>query len=85
MTCLVNERVALDQAAVQAGFRRAGITYLVGDWTRGDPDITAYLRKNRRDGVPLYVFYPASGGPPVTLPQILTPGLVLSTIRQVSG
>jgi thiol:disulfide interchange protein len=80
VTCLLNERVALDQAAVQAGFRRAGVTYLVGDWTRGDPDITAYLRDNRRDGVPLYVFYPPGGGPPVTLPQILTPGLVLSTI-----
>ena len=62
-------------------FRRAGVAYLVGDWTRGDPDITAYLRDNRRDGVPLYVFYPPGGGQPVTLPQILTPGLVLSTIR----
>jgi DsbC/DsbD-like thiol-disulfide interchange protein/cytochrome c biogenesis protein CcdA len=85
VTCLVNERVALDQAAVQAGFRRAGVTYLVGDWTRGDPDITSYLRDNGRDGVPLYVFYPAGGGPPVTLPQLLTPGLVLSTIRGSSG
>jgi thiol:disulfide interchange protein DsbD len=85
VTCLLNERVALDQAAVQAGFRRAGVTYLVGDWTRGDPDITAYLRDNRRDGVPLYVFYPPGGGAPVTLPQILTPGLVLSTIDRSSG
>jgi thiol:disulfide interchange protein len=85
VTCLVNERVALDQAAVQAEFRRAGVTYLVGDWTRGDPDITSYLRDNGRDGVPLYVFYPAGGGPPVTLPQLLTPGLVLSTIRGSSG
>jgi thiol:disulfide interchange protein/DsbC/DsbD-like thiol-disulfide interchange protein len=85
MTCLLNERVALDQAAVQEGFRRAGVTYLVGDWTRGNPDITSYLRDNGRDGVPLYVFYPAGGGPPVTLPQILTPGLVLSTIHASSG
>jgi thiol:disulfide interchange protein len=85
VTCLLNERVALDQSAVQAGFRRAGVTYLVGDWTRGDPDITAYLRDNRRDGVPLYVFYPADGGAPVTLPQILTPRLVLNAIRASSG
>jgi thiol:disulfide interchange protein DsbD len=85
VTCLLNERVALNQAAVRAGFRRAGVAYLVGDWTRGDPDITAFLRVNRRDGVPLYVFYPPGGGPPVTLPQLLTPGLVLSTIRGSSG
>jgi thiol:disulfide interchange protein/DsbC/DsbD-like thiol-disulfide interchange protein len=85
VTCLVNERVALDQAAVQEGFRRAGVAYLVGDWTRGDPDITAYLRDNRREGVPLYVFYPPGGGTSVTLPQILTPALVLRTIQGPSG
>jgi thiol:disulfide interchange protein DsbD len=85
VTCLLNERVALDQAAVQAGFRREGVTYLVGDWTRGDPDITAYLKANGRDGVPLYVFYPPGGGAAVTLPQILTPGLVLSAIGASSG
>ena len=85
VTCLLNERVALDQASVQAGFRRAGVAYLVGDWTRGDPDITAYLRDNRRDGVPLYVFYPAGGGAPVTLPQLLTPGLVLNAIQGSAG
>jgi thiol:disulfide interchange protein DsbD len=85
VTCLLNERAALDQASVRAGFRRAGVTYLVGDWTRGDPDITAYLKRYGRDGVPLYVFYPADGGQAVTLPQILTPGLVLSTIGASAG
>jgi hypothetical protein len=35
--------------------------------------------------VPLYVFYPPRGGQPVTLPQILTPGLVLSTIGASAG
>jgi thiol:disulfide interchange protein/DsbC/DsbD-like thiol-disulfide interchange protein len=85
VTCLLNERVVLDQAAVRNEFRRAGIAYLVGDWTRGDPDITAYLKRYGRDGVPLYVFYPAGGGSPVTLPQILTPGLLLSTIGASAG
>jgi thiol:disulfide interchange protein/DsbC/DsbD-like thiol-disulfide interchange protein len=85
VTCLLNERAALEQTAVRDGFRRAGVTYLVGDWTRADPDITAYLKSNGRDGVPLYVFYPADGGQPVTLPQILTPGLVLSTIGASAG
>ncbi|MBW4022597.1 MAG: hypothetical protein HIU92_05555 [Proteobacteria bacterium] len=80
VTCLLNERVALDQAAVRQGFQREGVTFLVGDWTRANPDITAYLKDHGRDGVPLYVFYPPGGGPPKTLPQILTPGLVLNAI-----
>jgi thiol:disulfide interchange protein/DsbC/DsbD-like thiol-disulfide interchange protein len=85
VSCLVNERVALDRAAVRDSFRRQGITYLVGDWTRGDPEITAYLRAHRRDGVPLYIFYPAGGAPAVVLPQILTPRIVLDAIGQRTG
>lgn len=80
VTCLVNDRLALDRPSVQEGFREAGVTYLVGDWTRADPDITAYLKEHGRSGVPLYVYYPRGNGQPTILPQILTPGLVLTTI-----
>ena len=76
VTCLVNERLALAPAAVQARLA-AGITYLKGDWTRQDPEITAFLTEHGRDGVPLYVFYPAHG-PAVVLPQILTESAVLA-------
>ena len=51
-------------------FAEHHVTYLKGDWTRQDPQITAFLRENGRDGVPLYVYYP-SHGPPEVLPQIL--------------
>jgi thiol:disulfide interchange protein DsbD len=76
----VNERDALSTPAVQADFKRTGTRLLVGDWTSRDPAITAFLQQNQRDGVPLYVFYPAHGGP-VVLPQILTPGVVVGVVR----
>ena len=79
ITCLVNERVALSPAPVQAAMRRLGVTYLVGDWTRQDPAITAYLKQFGRTGVPLYVYYPAQGEPQV-LPQILTQAEILARI-----
>jgi thiol:disulfide interchange protein len=79
VTCLVNERIALDTAPVRAAFKANNVAYLKGDWTREDPAITAFLRAHGRDGVPLYVFYPA-GGEPRILPQILTPGIVLAAI-----
>jgi thiol:disulfide interchange protein len=85
VTCLVNERIALDRDDVRNGFRTQGVTYLVGDWTRADPDITAFLKAHNRDGVPLYLFYPPNGAAPVMLPQILTPGLVLNTIGAPAG
>ena len=81
VTCLVNERVAISTDAVQAAFATGGVTYLKGDWTRQDPAITAFLRQHGRDGVPLYVFFPASGEQPRVLPQILTEGEVLRQLR----
>jgi thiol:disulfide interchange protein DsbD len=65
---------------VRAAFARRGVVLLRGDWTRRDPAITAFLRAHGSDGVPLYVFYPAAGGAPVVLPQILTPGIVLRAV-----
>jgi thiol:disulfide interchange protein DsbD len=79
VTCLVNERSSLTAPKVQSAFATGHVHVLVGDWTQRDADITAFLQANHRDGVPLYVFYPAGGGP-VTLPQVLTPGLVISAI-----
>jgi thiol:disulfide interchange protein DsbD len=62
-------------------FETTGITYLKGDWTKRDAEITAVLTKFGRSGVPLYVFYPAGKNTkPIELPQVLTPDIVLSTI-----
>jgi thiol:disulfide interchange protein DsbD len=79
ITCLVNERVALSPATVRDAFARKNVAYLVGDWTRQDADITTFLHQFGRNGVPLYVFFPADG-PPEVLPQILTQAEVLSHI-----
>lgn len=81
VTCLVNERVAISTDSVRRAFAERGITYMVGDWTRQDAAITAFLRQYGRDGVPLYVFFPAKNGEPAVLPQILTEGEVLRAVR----
>jgi thiol:disulfide interchange protein len=83
ITCLVNERVALERANVISAFENANVAYLKGDWTYRDPAITQMLAKFGRNGVPLYVFYPAGEtSQPVVLPQILTPEIVLREIAQ---
>ena len=80
ISCQVNRRIALDPARVRAAFVARGVAYLLGDWTRQDPAITAYLRAHGRDGVPLYVFYPAGAAHGRVLPQLLTPGIVLRAL-----
>ncbi len=85
VTCLVNERVALSPEPVRQALAARGVAYLKGDWTRGDPDITAFLRGHARDGVPLYVLYPPSPAPPTVLPQILTAAEMLSQLSKLGG
>jgi len=80
VTCLVNERVALEPAAVKQAFASHQVAYLKGDWTNQDPAITQYLHDYGRDGVPLYVYYPAGNGAPVVLPQILSAGTVIGEL-----
>jgi thiol:disulfide interchange protein len=76
LTCKVNERLAIERDSTRAAFARAGVVVLKGDWTRRDPAITRYLGAMGAAGVPLYVWYPAGGGEPRQLPQILTPALL---------
>lgn len=83
VTCLVNEKVALDNARVSAVFRSERVAFLVADWTNRDPAVTALLAAHARPGVPLYLYYPP-GRDAVVLPQILTIGEVLAAVDNVS-
>ena len=83
ITCLVNERVALNTDSSKAALALYDVTYLKGDWTLRDAAITEYLRLYQRDGVPLYVVY-WPGQPPEVLPQILTPDTLASTLERLS-
>ena len=80
LTCLVNERNAFADPAVQEIFRHEGVVLMKGDWTNRDPAITHALAAFGRAGVPLYVLYNARPGStePIVLPQLLTAGVIRS-------
>ncbi len=84
ITCLVNERTALSADAVKAALAQKGVTYLKGDWTNQNAEITRVLERHGRSGVPLYLLY-GSGSEPVVLPQILTPGIVLEYLDRITA
>ncbi|MDE2561990.1 MAG: thioredoxin family protein [Sphingomonadales bacterium] len=73
LSCKVNESLAIERDATRDAFRKAGVVTLRGDWTRRDPEITKFLNQQGAAGVPLYLWYPAGGGAPQKLPQVLTP------------
>jgi thiol:disulfide interchange protein DsbD len=85
ITCLANERVTLSSATVKNRLHSSGVTYLKGDWTHRDEQITAYLAQFGRNGVPLYVLYPRGNGAPEVLPQILTPTIVDEALQRATA
>ncbi|GJE50138.1 Thiol:disulfide interchange protein DsbD [Methylobacterium tardum] len=82
ITCAVNEATSLNTKAVRAAMAERGVTYMKGDWTNQNPEITRLLEKYGRSGVPLYLLYAGTGEPQV-LPQILTEGTVLAALDAV--
>jgi thiol:disulfide interchange protein DsbD len=83
ITCLVNERVALETPAARKAFEQAGVVKLKGDWTNRDAEITAVLKELGRAGVPLYLFWAPGADRPKILPQVLTESLVLSELSSI--
>jgi thiol:disulfide interchange protein DsbD len=82
VTCQVNERTSLSSQRIAAAFAAGEVVYLKADWTNRDATIAAALAEHGRDGVPLYLFYPAGepGAAPIVLPQVLTEGTVLQAV-----
>ena len=81
VTCQVNEKVAFSTKQAADAFAKTGTVYLKADWTRRDTVIAEELAKHGRAGVPLYLVYPAKGGEPAILPQILTGELVARALK----
>ncbi|WP_420138692.1 protein-disulfide reductase DsbD family protein [Sphingomonas sp.] len=78
LTCKVNEKAAIERSEVAKAFAGKHVVTMVGDWTRGDPAISRFLSAHGRSGVPFYLYYPAGGGEPRELPQVLTPGMLVN-------
>jgi thiol:disulfide interchange protein DsbD len=83
VTCQVNKRVALHDAAVAKAFADRGIVRLTADWTRQDPQITEALAALGRNAVPVYALYLPGEDSPHLLPEVLTPAIVLAEIDRV--
>ena len=58
MSCQVNKVVYKKKAVIEK-FKELGIVALQADWTKRGPLILKALQKWGREGVPLYVYYPA--------------------------
>ena len=84
VTCQVNKRIALHNAAVVSEFAARDVVPLRADWTRQDPRITATLAALGRNALPVYALYLPGESAPRLLPEVLTPALVLAELSRVA-
>lgn len=71
VSCQINAGV-LTQTEVSEMLANAGVVILVADWTNRDPAITDLVEQSGRAGIPLFLLYPAGGGPAQVLPAVLS-------------
>ncbi|ESQ77429.1 protein-disulfide reductase DsbD [Asticcacaulis sp. AC402] len=81
VTCKVNEMRVLYTPEVADAFKATGTTYMVGDWTNQDAEISRYLSLFGRSGVPLYVYYGPNKAEPKVLPQMLDKGDIVKLLK----
>ena len=79
VTCQFDKLTIFSSGDVADAFNADGAIFMVADWTVRDPDITEALTSFGASGVPLYVYYPASGAP-VVLDIPLTKKAVLDVL-----
>ena len=72
LTCLVNEKLVLDDLAVRELLIKYGVVPMEADWTTRDEGILKALNGYGKNGVPLYVFYKKGQSIPMILPRIIT-------------
>mgnify|MGYP003671808594 CR=1 FL=1 len=86
ITCIANETAVLRTDAMIEAFADHGVVYMVADWTNQDARIAALLKQHGRNGIPLYLMYPAdTAQAPLILPQVLSRKTVLDALQSVSG
>ena len=81
LTCQVNKKLAIEIPSVREKLKSLDAVALLGDYTHFPDAITAELNQYNRAGVPLVLVYPKNAdAQPIVLPEVLTPGIVLSAL-----
>jgi suppressor for copper-sensitivity B len=72
LTCAANEKFVLSSQAGQTLLSDKNVVLMRGDWTTPSPEITAYLRRHGRYGIPFNIVYSPKNPHGVVLPELLT-------------
>lgn len=80
LTCKTNETTVLFTKEIQNLFKENNVELLLGDYTKKDDEITRWLQKFNRAGVPLYVYY-APGKDAILLPEVISKDTIYNLFK----
>jgi thiol:disulfide interchange protein len=83
LTCKVNESVVFARKDVLDYLRANNVVLMKGDWTHRNSEITSFLNRYRRAGVPFYIAFGPGAPEGKILPELLTPDLFFKRLDEV--
>jgi suppressor for copper-sensitivity B len=85
ITCRVNKKLVLDSAQVRNRLAAADVIAMRGDWTLPSDEISLYLERFGRYGIPFDAVYGPGAPAGVALPELLSIDGVLQTLDRAGG
>ena len=86
LTCQVNKKTSIEIPSVRAKLKELNAVTLLADYTHAPDNITEELTRHGRAGVPLVLLFPKdAAAAPIVLPEVLTPGIVLSALDRATN
>jgi len=81
VTCKVNKALVLDTDAISKQLQQKNVVAMRADWTRPDPQITAFLQRFMRYGIPFNVVFGPQAPQGIVLPELLRRDAVISALN----
>ncbi len=85
ITCQVNKTLVLDRAPVADLLAKEVVVAMRGDWTKPDQEISDYLARYGRYGIPFNIVYGPGAPEGIVLPEVLSEGAVLDAFEEAAG
>jgi suppressor for copper-sensitivity B len=85
LTCKANKRFVLSDDDITERIFHSDVIAMRGDWTNPDAEITSFLHKYRRFGIPFNIVYGPGAPQGITLPEILSHDAVIEALNKASN
>lgn len=84
LTCKANKTLVLDRSPVSERLNAENVVAMQADWTRPSEEISRFLERNGRFGIPFNIVYGPGAASGIALPEVLTPQSVMDALETAS-